>query len=116
MSSGLQPALILALDGASFDVIEPLARAGRLPNLSAWMAGGSAAPLPSTVPPMTFPAWSSFMTGLPPGGGLPPGDGEGDPCLLRFGAIFFSYLFFLLIFIINCSLLYMYFFFDHSTA
>lgn len=68
MSSGLQPALILALDGASFDVIEPLARAGRLPNLSAWLSDGAAAPLPSTVPPMTFPAWSSFMTGLPPGG------------------------------------------------
>lgn len=68
MSSRLAPALVLALDGASFDVIDPLARAGRLPNLAAWRRDGVAAPLPSTVPPMTFPAWSSFMTGLGPGG------------------------------------------------
>ncbi|UCE85359.1 MAG: alkaline phosphatase family protein, partial [Deltaproteobacteria bacterium] len=59
--------LVLALDGATFDVIRPLAAAGRLPNLSAWMRQGSARPLASTVPPMTFPAWSSFMTGLAPG-------------------------------------------------
>jgi predicted AlkP superfamily phosphohydrolase/phosphomutase len=59
--------LVLALDGASFDVIEPLVRAGRLPNLAAWMERGRHAPLPSTTPPVTFPAWSSFMTGLEPG-------------------------------------------------
>lgn len=58
--------LVLALDGATFDVIEPLVAAGELPNLAAWMAGGQRAPLPSTIPPVTFPAWSSFMTGLEP--------------------------------------------------
>jgi predicted AlkP superfamily phosphohydrolase/phosphomutase len=62
-----RPALVLGLDGASFDVIRPLAAAGRLPNLAAWMAEGVHGPLPSTVPPMTFPAWSSFLTGLGPG-------------------------------------------------
>ncbi len=70
MSSGAQrlaPVLVLALDGATFDVIQPLARAGRLPNLARWIAQGSARPLASTVPPVTFPAWSSFMTGLDPG-------------------------------------------------
>jgi len=60
-------ALVLALDGATWDVIRPLAAAGRLPHLSALLAAGHGAPLPSTVPPMTFPAWSSFMTGLGPG-------------------------------------------------
>ncbi len=59
--------LVLALDGASFDVIEPLAAAGELPHLAAWMKAGRAARLPSTAPPVTFPAWSSFMTGLSPG-------------------------------------------------
>ncbi len=63
----LRPVLVLALDGASFDVIRPLAEAGELPHLAAWMAQGRAAPLPSTAPPVTFPAWSSFMTGLSPG-------------------------------------------------
>ena len=63
----LRPVLVLALDGASFDVIEPLIKEGRLPHLSAWMKEGHAQKLPSTTPPVTFPAWSSFMTGLAPG-------------------------------------------------
>ncbi len=63
----LRPVLVLALDGATFDVIEPLVRAGRLPHLAEWMRRGRHAPLPSTTPPVTFPAWSSFMTGLEPG-------------------------------------------------
>ena len=65
--SGLRPVLVLALDGATFDVIGPLAARGQLPNLSAWMQAGAARPLPSTTPPVTFPAWSTFMTGLEPG-------------------------------------------------
>jgi predicted AlkP superfamily phosphohydrolase/phosphomutase len=60
-------ALVLGLDGASWDVIDPLLRAGRLPHLAAWRAEGVAARLASTVPPMSFPAWSSFATGLGPG-------------------------------------------------
>ncbi len=65
--AGLRPVLILALDGATFHVIEPMITAGRLPNLAAWQAAGAARPLPSTLPPVTFPAWSSFMTGREPG-------------------------------------------------
>jgi predicted AlkP superfamily phosphohydrolase/phosphomutase len=65
--SPLRPVLVLALDGASFDVIRPMAEAGELPHLAAWMKEGRAAALPSTAPPVTFPAWSSFMTGLSPG-------------------------------------------------
>ena len=59
--------LVLGLDGAAFEVIEPLVAAGRLPHLGQWIREGSARPLPSTTPPVTFPAWSSFMTGLGPG-------------------------------------------------
>ncbi len=65
-SSELRPILVLALDGASFDVIRPLVKQGRLPNLAAWMKEGRASGLASTTPPVTFPAWSSFMTGLAP--------------------------------------------------
>jgi len=60
-------ALVLGLDGASWDVIDPLVKAGRLPHLAAWRAQGVAARLASSVPPMSFPAWSSFATGLGPG-------------------------------------------------
>lgn len=56
---------MLGLDGATFDVLDPLA--ARLPTLSAWRARGVAAPLASTTPPMSFPAWSTFATGLEPG-------------------------------------------------
>ena len=62
----LRPVLVLALDGATFDVIRPLAAQGLLPNLAAWMKEGRAGGLASTTPPVTFPAWSSFMTGLEP--------------------------------------------------
>jgi predicted AlkP superfamily phosphohydrolase/phosphomutase len=48
-------------------VLRPLASSGRLPNLAAWLRDGVAAPLSSTTPPMSFPAWSSFATGLAPG-------------------------------------------------
>jgi len=65
--TALAPALVLALDGATLDVVRPLVREGRLPNLARWMREGTSAPLPSVVPPVTFPAWSSFMTGLVPG-------------------------------------------------
>ena len=61
------PALVLGLDGATFDVIRPLAEKGELPNLARWMGAGLAKPLASTTPPVTFPAWSSFLTGLGPG-------------------------------------------------
>lgn len=63
----LNPVLVLALDGATFDVLHPLAAAGQLPNLARWMDEGAWRPLPSTTPPVTFPAWSTFMTGLEPG-------------------------------------------------
>ncbi len=63
----LRPTLVLGLDGATFDVITPLLAAGRLPNLARLLEEGSAAPLPSTVPAMTFPSWSAFLTGRSPG-------------------------------------------------
>jgi predicted AlkP superfamily phosphohydrolase/phosphomutase len=63
----LRHAVVLALDGATFSVIEPMVAAGKLPNLARAMREGRYAPLPSVIPPVTFPAWSSFMTGLEPG-------------------------------------------------
>ena len=59
--------LIIGLDGATWRVLEPWARAGRLPHLAALMARGTWGTLRSTVPALTLPAWSSLTTGRNPG-------------------------------------------------
>jgi predicted AlkP superfamily phosphohydrolase/phosphomutase len=59
--------LIIGLDGATFDLIDPWIAQGRLPHLASLMERGLRGPLQSTFPPATFPAWSSFMTGKNPG-------------------------------------------------
>lgn len=67
MTTGKPKLLIIGLDGASFDLILPWAEAGKLPHLTRLMAGGVTGPLRSTVPPVSAPAWISFMTGKNPG-------------------------------------------------
>lgn len=59
--------LIIGLDGATFDIIKPMVDAGKLPTFTKLMKKGAWGPLRSTVPPLTAPAWSSFMTGVNPG-------------------------------------------------
>jgi predicted AlkP superfamily phosphohydrolase/phosphomutase len=61
-----QKLIIIGLDGATFDLILPWAEQGKLPNLSRLMHTGISGPLLSTFPPLTGPAWSSFMTGKSP--------------------------------------------------
>lgn len=58
---------VIGLDGATLDLIAPWARAGLLPTFARLMKEGSYGPLRSTIPPMTAPAWTSFMTGKNPG-------------------------------------------------
>lgn len=59
--------LIIGLDGATFDILNPLMAEGRLPNLAAIKREGCWGDLNSTVPPITPVAWTSFMTGKGPG-------------------------------------------------
>ena len=59
--------LILGIDGATFDLIRPWAEEGKLPNLARLMQNGVHTDLLSTLPPVTSPAWPSFMTGCNPG-------------------------------------------------
>src|SRR5205807_10665929 len=59
--------LVIGLDGASFNVLDPLIEKGYLPNLSRLISAGSRADLETTFPPITAVAWSSFMTGKNPG-------------------------------------------------
>ncbi|MEE8305117.1 MAG: alkaline phosphatase family protein [Candidatus Tectomicrobia bacterium] len=59
--------LLLGLDGATFDLIMPWAQSGKLPHFAHLLRRGPAGRLRSTVPPMSPPAWNSFMTGKNPG-------------------------------------------------
>lgn len=55
--------LIIGLDGATFDVIGPMAEKGWLPNISKLMEEGVYGDLHSTVHPITPQAWTTFLTG-----------------------------------------------------
>jgi predicted AlkP superfamily phosphohydrolase/phosphomutase len=59
--------LIIGLDGATFDLIKPWAAEGKLPTLAKLMQTGVTGDLESTLPPVTSPAWPTFMTGKNPG-------------------------------------------------
>src|SRR6266498_257386 len=59
--------IIIGLDGATFDIIRPLAAANRLPVLSRLMREGASAPLRSTILPNSFPGWASCTTGTSEG-------------------------------------------------
>ncbi|HEX6292684.1 MAG TPA: alkaline phosphatase family protein [Herpetosiphonaceae bacterium] len=59
--------LIIGLDGATWDVLDPWMRDGTLPNLARLRQQGSWGALHSSIPPITAAAWSTFMTGKRPG-------------------------------------------------
>jgi predicted AlkP superfamily phosphohydrolase/phosphomutase len=58
---------IVGLDGATFDLLEPWIEAGHLPTLEKLAREGCTGRMTTTVPPVTAPAWTSFMTGKNPG-------------------------------------------------
>lgn len=55
--------IIVGLDGATLQLIEPWAKEGKLPNFSKFFVNGAYGRLESTLPPHTPIAWTSFMTG-----------------------------------------------------
>lgn len=59
--------LLIGLDGAEPSLAGPWMDAGRLPHLAALRARGAFLPLASTRPPVTFPAWTTCVTGVNPG-------------------------------------------------
>ncbi len=59
--------LIIGLDGATFDILDPMIAAGRMPRLKRFIETGVAGTLNSTKPPITPAAWTTFMTGKGPG-------------------------------------------------
>ncbi|MEK6674411.1 MAG: alkaline phosphatase family protein [Planctomycetota bacterium] len=68
MSSGIsKKVLIVGLDGATWDVLDPLIAEGRMPRLKQLRADGASGIMHSTVPPITPAAWTTFLTGRQPG-------------------------------------------------
>jgi predicted AlkP superfamily phosphohydrolase/phosphomutase len=63
---GDRKVLIVSLDGATREVLEPLMQQGAMPNLARMAERGTMSGLLSVVPPVTAPAWTSFMTGKQP--------------------------------------------------
>jgi len=59
--------LLIGLDGATFDVLDPLMQRGLMPELKSLVDNGVSGPLESTRPPITPAAWTTFMTGKGPG-------------------------------------------------
>lgn len=59
--------LVLGLDGATFELILPWVKRGKLKNFAKILKAGSYCNLRSSLPPVTAPAWASFLTGKNPG-------------------------------------------------
>jgi predicted AlkP superfamily phosphohydrolase/phosphomutase len=60
--------IVLGFDGLDHALTEQMINTGRLPALARLASGGGFAPLGTTVPPQSPVAWSTFITGLDPGG------------------------------------------------
>jgi predicted AlkP superfamily phosphohydrolase/phosphomutase len=58
--------VLVGIDGASYRLIDPLVRAGRLPNIARFIERGFHGVLRSTVPPVSPVAWTSMVTGALP--------------------------------------------------
>jgi len=59
--------ILFGLDGATYTVLDDLVKRGVMPYLGEVMARGARGILKSTVPPLTPPAWTTFVTGRSPG-------------------------------------------------
>lgn len=60
--------VVLGFDGLDHALTRQLIDEGRLPNFARLERSGSFKPLETTVPPQSPVAWSSFVTGMDPGG------------------------------------------------
>ncbi|PHQ45421.1 hypothetical protein DJ68_12935 [Halorubrum sp. C3] len=59
--------IVVGLDGAHFELIEPWIEAGELPNIERAIDNGVTAHSQSVLPPVTSPNWKAYATGKNPG-------------------------------------------------
>jgi predicted AlkP superfamily phosphohydrolase/phosphomutase len=60
-------AVVLGLDGVTWDLLDPLCEAGVMPNLARAKSSAHWGRLASCLPPYSAPAWTSIATGKNPG-------------------------------------------------
>jgi len=58
--------LVIGWDGADWRILDPMLKAGALPNLAGLIERGGRAVLKSTLPTHSWSAWPSFLTGVDP--------------------------------------------------
>lgn len=58
--------VVVGLDGASLELLSPWIAEGLLPNLARLIERGVSGGLESVIPPLTPPAWTTAVTGVPP--------------------------------------------------
>src|SRR5947207_667419 len=63
----IKKVLFIGLDGATFDVLNPMIERGLMPRLKQCIYQGVHGLLETTIPPITPTAWVSWMTGKNPG-------------------------------------------------
>jgi predicted AlkP superfamily phosphohydrolase/phosphomutase len=59
--------LLLGLDGATYNVLDPAFEAGHMARFRSLLERGARGVLTSTIPPYTPPGWTSIFTGTNPG-------------------------------------------------
>ncbi len=59
--------VVIGLDGATWDLIDPWMKGGLLPTFKKLVENGVRGHLKSTIPPHSAPAWTSAFTGVNPG-------------------------------------------------
>lgn len=64
----IEKVIVIGLDGLEPTLVEPMLAEGKLPNLARLISGGGWSRVGTTHPAQTPVAWSTFATGVNPGG------------------------------------------------
>ncbi len=59
--------IVIGIDGGTLDLALPWISEGKLPHIGKLVENGTYGDLETVIPPLTGPAWVSFMTGTNPG-------------------------------------------------
>ncbi|MEK7214269.1 MAG: alkaline phosphatase family protein, partial [Chloroflexota bacterium] len=67
-NTGAKKVIVLGIDGMDPQILQGLMKARKLPHFTALAKQGDFRLLTTTIPPQSPVAWSSFITGMNPGG------------------------------------------------